>query len=118
MRACSPTAEYLVCTEEFRVQFPAGPFFLNGKIKMETSNNELEKKLTERLELASACEVIDAIENNKPFEEVKPLIDKYLIQTFKNAKNNGDYDRSVFDLIQMYREKYNCNNKNKIEGAQ
>ena len=24
-RACSPTVEYLACTEEFRVQFPAGP---------------------------------------------------------------------------------------------
>ena len=26
LRARSPTAEYLACTEEFRVQFSAGPF--------------------------------------------------------------------------------------------
>ena len=31
-RARSPTVEYFVCTEEFRVQFPASPSFLEKEI--------------------------------------------------------------------------------------
>jgi hypothetical protein len=27
LRACSPAVEHLACTEESRVQFPAGPLF-------------------------------------------------------------------------------------------
>ena len=31
LRACSPTAEYVPCTDEIRVQFPTGPLFFEEK---------------------------------------------------------------------------------------